>query len=71
MSKDYSITAEVLTVEGGSCTFRAEGMERDMRLPLDRDHVLEMIDDLIQAALKHEQRRLKIRGGIIRGVEEA
>jgi hypothetical protein len=69
-TKEHAIVAEIVTIEGGRCTFRAEGMDRDMVLPVDRNHVHEMIDDLIQAGLSHEKRRLTIRGGIIRGVEK-
>lgn len=81
MSKEYGVVAEIVTVEGGRCTFRPIQWRSQigvpgspiahMVLPIDRAIVDQIIDDLIQAAVNHEERTLKIRGGIIRGVEEA
>ena len=81
MSKEYSIVAEIVTVEGGRCTFRPIQWRtqigvpgapiNNMILPIDRAIVDQIIDDLIQAAVNHGERTLKIRGGIIRGVEQA
>ncbi len=77
MTGDLVIRAEIVTVDGGRCIYRpvkwrnTEKSERTMMSPIDRDIVKELIDDLYSAAENSEERVLKIREGIIRGVEPA
>ena len=66
--RELEVQAQILTVDGGRCTFRPAASTREMTLPVDRDVIETVMDDLIDAAVKGEERMLKIRGGIIRAV---